>query len=329
MNKFSILSVSLALAVGFSACDETKDDNPVLRTHEGQPMVEFLNTPTMQNMYIDLTEENASDNLHMTCSQPEEYGMATTVNYFVQVSLEKAFTQYSEIEAGFTDCAQINPTNDGVSEAICSIIQDKIRLQIGNPEHELTTEDVKAYNDGDFYPVYMRLRSQVVGIPYNPVEGTDYVSNIVEYKHIRVNYMALTVPDKPSGIFLRGTMNDWGAPAPYEFYTTKVKGTYITNVLTLPAGTSFKAADATWGTINLGGSTKGMEVEPDGDPVALKDNGEDLDLSGSEFEGIAILIKSGNNYKIRLVSAGSIKDVQNINGMLGTEMKDLLAPWLD
>lgn len=329
MNKFSILSVSLAMAVGFSACDETKDDNPVLRTHEGQPMVEFLNTPTMQNMYIDLTEANASDNLHMTCSQPKEYGMATTVNYFVQVSLERAFTKYNEIDAGFTDCAQINPTNDGVSEAICGIIQDKIREATGNPEHELTTEDVTAYNDGDFYPVYIRLRSQVVGIPYNPVEGTDYVSNVVEYKHVRVNYMALTVPDKPSGMFLRGSMNDWGAPASDEFYTTKVKGTYITNVVTLPAGSEFKVADSTWGAVNLGGAEKGMEVEADGDAVSLKDNGENLNLGGGEFQGIAILTKSGNNYKVRLVSAGSIKDVQNINGMLGDEFKELLGPWLE
>lgn len=329
MNKFSILSVSFALAVGFAACDETKDDNPVLRTHEGQPMVEFLNTPTMQNMYIDFTEANASDNLHMTCSQPKEYGMATTVNYFVQVSLERAFTKYSEIGAGFTDCAQINPTNDGVSEAVCSIIQDKIRETTGDPDHELTTEDVKAYNSGDYYPVYMRLRSQVVGIPDNPVAGTDYVSNVVEYKHIRVNYMALTVPDKQSGIFLRGTMNDWGAPAEYEFYTTKVKGTYITNVVTLPAGTSFKAADANWGNVNLGGASAGVEVEPDGDPVSLKSDGKDLSLSGGEFQGVAILSQSGSSYKIRLVSTGAIKDVQNINGMLGSYMKELLDPWLE
>ena len=86
MRKISILFAVLAAGVAFTACDETKDDNPVLRTHEGQPQVDFLNVPSLQNMYIDLTEDNKQDNLHLTCSQPAEYGLATTVNYLTAIS---------------------------------------------------------------------------------------------------------------------------------------------------------------------------------------------------------------------------------------------------
>lgn len=326
MKKISILFASLALAVGFTACDETKDDNPVLRTHEGQPVLDFLNVPSLQNMYIMLTEDASSNNLHLTCSQPEEYGFATTVNYFVQVSLEPEFTLYSEISNGFTDCSQINPTNGGMAEAICDVLQTKMRNQVGNPDYELTREDVLNYYDGGYKPAYVRLRSQIVGIPDLPVDGTEYLSNVVEFKNMAVDYMALTIPDKPAGIYLRGTMNDWGNSEgtlpPYEFYTTKVKDTYITRIVTMPAGTEFKVADATWGAVNLGASSIGV----DEDPIAL--NGDGNIALAQEFEGVAILT-GGSSWKLRLVSSGAIKDVQNINGMLGPVLKEELAPWLE
>ncbi len=327
MKKISIMFASLALAVGFSACDETKDDNPVLTTHEGQPVLNFLNAPTLQNTYIDLTEDAASNTLHMTCSQPKEYGIATTVNYYVQVAFDDKFTNYSELSNGFTNCAQINPTNGSMAEGLCNVLQTDLRNQKGNPEYELTQQDVLDFYNGGYKPLYVRLRSQVVGIPDLPVEGTEYISNVVQYKNVACNYMALTPPDKPSGIYLRGTMNDWGNSEgtlpPYEFYTTKVKGTYITHVVSMPANTNFKVADANWGPINLGGAS--IEIDSK-NPIALKDNGGDMALS-SEFEGVVLLTNSGS-WKIQLVSASKIKDIKNINGMLGPVLKEEFAPYL-
>lgn len=329
MKKISILLASLALAVGFTACDETQDDNPVLLTHEGQPVRNFLNTPTMQNMYIMLSEEAASDNLHLTCSQPTDYGFATRVCYYVQVALDRNFTLFSEVTNPFTECAQINPTNDGVAAAICDIIQTEKRAAIGDPNYELTKDDVLAYYNNTYKPIYVRLRSQVTGIPDVPVEGTDYLSNVVEYKNVAVSYMALSIPDKNAEFYLRGTMNNWGNGEGdfngWEFYTTKVKGTYITNVVTMPKGTEFKIADATWGAINLGGPASVGVDEKDAITIGTPD-GNNMTL-GQDFEGV-VLLTSGSSWKMRLVSTGEIKNIQNINGMLGPQLKEELAPWL-
>lgn len=337
MKKISILFASIALAVGFTACDETKDDNPVLRTHEGTPTLNFLNTPSLQNMYINLTEANKQDNLHMTCSQPTEYGFATTVNYFVQVSLDKEFSYKYEIKNGFVDCSQINPLNDGIAEGICSYIQNSIRVSSGNPDYELQLADVTSYNNGDYYPVYLRLRSQVIGIPDMPVANTDYVSNVVEYKNMRAEYVALVPPDKPAGVFLMGGMNDWAANDAFEFYTTKVKGTFITKVVTIDGGVTFKVSPASWnsdfpysgGVALNGGSPGGDAAIPVNEAYSLtNDSGSGNIFLKDNFEGIGILVQNGKNFKLTMVPADKIKDVEGIKGMLGAELAEYFEPYL-
>ena len=337
MKKISILFASIALAVGFTACDETKDDNPVLRTHEGTPTLNFLNTPSLQNMYINLTEANKQDNLHMTCSQPTEYGFATTVNYFVQVSLDKEFSYKYEIKSGFVDCSQINPLNDGIAEGICSYIQNGIRVSSGNPDYELQLSDVTNYNSGKYYPVYIRLRSQVIGIPDMPAANTDYVSNVVEYKNVRAEYVALVPPDKPAGVFLMGGMNGWAANDAYEFYTTKVKGTFISKIVDIDGGTTFKVSPASWnsdfpysgGVALNGGSPGGDAAIPVNEAYSLTNDSGSVNLFLSDnFQGIGILVQNGKNFKLTMVPADKIKDVEGIKGMLGAELAEYFEPYL-
>lgn len=336
MRKFSILFALLAAGVAFTACDETKDDNPVLRTHEGQPQVNFLNVPSLQNTYIDFTEENQQDNLHLTCSQPTEYGLATTVNYFVQVSLDPKFSYYGEVPNGFTDCSQINPTNDGVAEAICTFMQEQKRAELGNPDYELTVDDIMAYSD-TYYPAYVRLRSQVVGISDNAIPGTEYISNVVEYKHVFVQYKALVPPDKQAGVFIMGGMNGWAAQPDYEFFTTKVKGTFITKPVIVDANVTFKISPASWnsdfpfsGGVTLNGGGNGDEAVDFGDPFSLNNDINSGNLYTTEnFNGMMVLIQKGKNFTLTLVPIGEVKDYQNINGILGPELKAVYEPYLD
>ena len=72
MKKINIIVAAMAVALGFSACNETWDDNPTLGTHEGNEVKNFLNTPEMANMAVDITEANASEVFSLTCSQPTE-----------------------------------------------------------------------------------------------------------------------------------------------------------------------------------------------------------------------------------------------------------------
>ena len=79
MKKISIMFAAMVAALGFSACNETWDDNPKLGTHEGDVVKEFLNVPEMTNMSLQITEANATETLTLTCSQPTEYGYAASV----------------------------------------------------------------------------------------------------------------------------------------------------------------------------------------------------------------------------------------------------------
>ena len=54
MKKISIMFAAMVAALGFSACNETWDDNPKLGTHEGDVVKEFLNVPEMTNMSLQI-----------------------------------------------------------------------------------------------------------------------------------------------------------------------------------------------------------------------------------------------------------------------------------
>ena len=48
MKKIFLSVAVCSIALGFSSCSETWDDNPVLKTHEGVKTANFLNYPAMQ-----------------------------------------------------------------------------------------------------------------------------------------------------------------------------------------------------------------------------------------------------------------------------------------
>lgn len=57
MKKISLMFAVAVAALGFSSCSETWDDNPVLKTHEGEEKADFLNQPQMADQVIMLTSE--------------------------------------------------------------------------------------------------------------------------------------------------------------------------------------------------------------------------------------------------------------------------------
>lgn len=99
----------------------------------------------------------------------------------------------------------------------------------------------------------------------------------------------------PTGVYLRGGMNNWDALATYEFIATDDQDVYILPYLTLAAGTEFKVADEGWSSINLGGS--GAEIVP-GTEYAL--NGGDNIKISVEFTGYAVLTNSDEGYSLLL-----------------------------
>jgi hypothetical protein len=286
MKKISLLFAVAVAALGFSSCTETWDDNPVLTTHEGVVKANFLNNPVMQDQVIMLTEDNKDGNFHLTCSQPE-FGYAAIATYKVQVSLTEDFAEYQEIDQAFYDCSEINPVNGDVAAAI-----EKL-------------SGVKTENDLplSYQKMYVRLRAYIEQSESN----TTYLSNVVSFAGVSANYLAIWVEGVPANLFLRGGMNDWGAdtvddttPGPWQFATGPDENTWVIYNISIPAGTSFKVADATWGSINLGcGDDSGLVTL--GEPYTLTggDNPGNLYID-ADFTGKAHLSYDKGTYTLTL-----------------------------
>lgn len=240
MNKIFLSLAVATVALGFTSCDENWDDNPVLKTHEGVVTVDFLNNPVMQDQMIMLTNDNKEGNFHLTCSQPD-FGYAAIATYKVQCSLTEDFAKYEEISQSFYDCSQINPVNADVAAAIEKLSGVQTENDLPLPYQKL----------------YMRLRTFISQSP----ENTQYLSNVVSFKGVSADYLAIWVPGVPVNIFIRGGMNDWGAtwgtdnqPGPWQFVTGPSENTWVINNCTILPDQSIKVSTDDWSGINLGGS---------------------------------------------------------------------------
>lgn len=231
MKKLLYSFAVAAVALGFSGCKETWDENPVYTGHEGVIKADFLNNPAMQEMPIMITNENKIGTFLLTCSQPD-YGYAAVATYKVQVSLTEDFAEMQEISQDFFDCAAIKPVNGDVAAAIekLSGVQNEDDLPL------------------PYQTVYMRLRSFIAQSPDN----SQYISNVVKFDQVSADYLAIWVAGVPVNIYLRGGMNEWGSPAEWQFVTGKEENSWVLNNVTIEAGTEFKVADANWGDCNWG-----------------------------------------------------------------------------
>lgn len=246
MKKISFLFAALATTMAFTSCDESKDEHPVLEPNDGVIVENFLNTPEMSNMSVDLTDENQANTIHMTCSQPS-YGYAATVRYNVEVSFDKDFTTpavpgapvSTTLNTAFYDCSEINPTYGELATAMCNLLGIKNDKEIPTGYRDLYARlvaNIEIAGGADLYP------------------NTTYQSNVVKMTRANCTYLAIIVPGQPTGLYLRGGMNDWGAPAEWEFLTTDVANVSRIDYCEIPEGTEFKAADANWDSVNLGDS---------------------------------------------------------------------------
>lgn len=288
MKKLSILVAALAAFV-FTGCDEAKDDNPVLATHEEAIEAEFLNEPVMQNQYIDFTEADAAGSLHLTCSQPEGYGYAASARYQVQVSLTKDFANFRNVSEPFRLCSAIDPVNGDIAGALCKL-------------HGVMN-DADLANVG-YAPLYVRLKADIYTDLGAIVPGTTYISNVVEFKHVKVSYLAIIIPGQPSIYYMRGSWSeDWDAMREYNFLTTDEKNVWEIAELNLQKeeGYDFKVADAKWGAVNLGAGES--NIVP-GTPYVLfgGDNPGNIHLNGP-FKGKATLTLKNGTYTLLLSPA--------------------------
>lgn len=288
MKKITFLFAALASTMAFTSCDESKDDHPVLEPNEGVIVENFLNTPEMSNMSVEFAADNQANTIHMTCSQPS-YGYAATVRYNVEVSFDKDFATpvvpdapvSATLNTAFYDCSEINPTYGELATAMCNLLDIKNDKEIPTGYRDLYARlvaNIEVAGGADLYP------------------NTTYQSNVVKLTRANCTYLAIIVPGQPTGIFLRGGMNEWGAPAEWEFLTTDVANVSRIDYCEIPKGTEFKAADANWDSINLGNS--GAEFKMNEPYELLLDSNPGNLVMPVDFAGSVTLTFKAGKYTI-------------------------------
>ena len=293
MKKISLILVALAAILSFSACRESKDDHPVLNPVTGSPTTNFLNNPEGQNLGILLTQDNKGGYIHMTCSQPEQYGTALSVRYEVEVSLNQEFKAVAAdvpasilLPTAFYDCSEINPVNDEIAAAM----EEMMNITTDSPDLWPT----------DPCPVYMRLNANVQSATGEVVPNTNIISNVVKLESVSLNYFARVIPGLPTGIFVRGDMNGWGADPAWEFKTTTVTNVYVLEGVSIDANTGFKIADASWGSINCGAKGN-LEFNK---KYSLDNAGSSGNITmPTDFNGNITLYQSGDKFSMMLEPA--------------------------
>nr|WP_303341639.1 hypothetical protein [uncultured Duncaniella sp.] len=151
-------------------------------------------------------------------------------------------------------------------------------------------EDVPA----DPVALWFRLRAFITQSPDN----TSCFSNAVEYRKVRV-YYNISIPGKPSGLYIRGGMNDWSATADGEFKTTEETGIYELGPVTIAKGTEFKVSTADWGLPNLGKGSGDLKIDQ---PYLLTNDGGSGNLvCPDNFTGILKLEDRSGKYYLTLI----------------------------
>ena len=271
-------------ALGFSSCSETWDDNPVIKTHEGVQQADFLNEPVMKDQVIMLTDQNREGVFHMTCSQPD-FGYAAVGTYKVQISRTEDFKTYEEVSQDFYDCGAINVLNGDVASILEKLSGVKTEDDLPLP----------------YQPVYMRLRAYVA----QDEAQTTFISNVVKFKGVSADYLAIWVSDVPIDMYLRGAFPEtggWEAIEKYQFVTGPTDNTWVTQTIDIANGTQFKVADSSWGACNWGAGNP--TITPDTNYVLNTDpaNGGpgNITMSGN-FHGYAMVTLSKGTYTLILV----------------------------
>lgn len=279
MKKINyILAAGAALLL--TGCAETWDGNPVLNTHEGTETAEFLNEPVMKDMPVLITTDNQTGTFHLTCSQPD-FGYAAVAFYHVQVSMTEDFAKYEELSQDFTNCAEINPVNADVAAAIEKLCGVQTEADLPLP----------------YQKIYVRLRAY---LPQSAAD-TQYVSNVVCYNEVSVNYLAIWVSGIPINMYLRGGMNDWGSPDDYQMMTGPDENTWVSKVVDIPANTGFKVADSSWGALNIGSGKAGGNMAPN-KPHTVENFSDSGNLTMDvDFHGYAHLALSKGVYTLTMV----------------------------
>ena len=275
--------------LGFASCTNSADEHPILDPVKEGTVENYLNTPEMANMALQITESGKKGYVHMTCSQPKAYGFAAPVVYTVEASMNSDFKTpiaadlpaYIDLETTFSNCEGINPTFEEIARAMCTMLGIDSEDQVPSP----------------YYPLYLRLVANmgtVIAGVTSP--NTTVTSNVVCLNEVSVGYLAIVKPDQRTGYFMRGVGGNWDAQPDWEFLTTSEANVYVLKNVTIAKGDNFKVADASWGDVNCGAGSGTLEI---GKKYTLNNSGSSGNIEMPvDFTGRVTLYQSGSSFSI-------------------------------
>ncbi len=148
----------------------------------------MLNTPVLQEQYIELTDGSYLD---LVASQPD-YGYSAITQYSAEVSLDQSFGTYETLSTTESTSARMTVKQADVAVAMCNLAG------------VTSQEEFDAYFGTEPRVVYFRAVAELSNI-----EDSRIVSNVVSYNRI-VPYFAVPQPGK---IYLVGTPSGWTEPS--------------------------------------------------------------------------------------------------------------------
>lgn len=322
MKKISYILSMATLAFVAAACSETQDDNPVLNE---QPTVggyqEYLNIPEFANQYLTLTKDTENGTFNLTCSQPD-YGFAAAATYSVEVSFTPFEAPVVDENPGENPDQEGEATREGeeggnenpgeaegegdedglpTSVILSTTYNNCGAINVPNSEIASAILAMKGIESPDdvptaYEPLYIRLISEIL-TGSTVVPNTTVYSNYVTIKGVSLAYIPAVEPNLPTGIFLRGGMNDWGTSN--EFLTTTEAGVYLLSDMEIKEGVEFKVATEDWGTINAGTNGSPLQINV---PYYMEHSSNSGNITcPTDFMGDVQLVVKGGNYILTLI----------------------------
>lgn len=248
MKKIAYFLACAALMAGFTSCEDDKD--PVYKV----PTTFVLNTPALQNQYLELTEDGTFE---LTCSQPD-YGYSAVTNYSAEVSLTE----------DFANCVEISSQNGGHNARMTYSCSD---LALALCElHGFVDEET--YQEIPAERVYFRAVARLSGVTSSEIR-----SNVVYLNQVKLYFAVPT----PGYIYLVGTaFGNWPEPsaaneATYQQYRifepdNAIGSKVYSGVFNIPAGDlTFRIYTALTGWD--GGDSWGYKVDDEATNVEFTD----------------------------------------------------------
>lgn len=265
---------------GFTSCEQ--DTEPVYHA----PTTFELNTPALQDQYIELTPDGTFD---LVAKAQPDYGYSAVTEYGCIVSLTPDFAETREFTSGVQ--SRMTFKSADLAVAICEL---------------KGIESEEDYVDEDPIPVYFKGTAQINGI-----EGSRIVSsNYVVLNHVKY-YFAVPVPGY---IYLVGNPEGWAGPnegnaehyAPWRLWEADnaIGSQIYTGQFTMPAAPMFRFYTALTG---WDADSYGAQVD---------DNPIDFELQDGVFE--SPMVKGKGSFSFPSFAGGVMTIVVNMKEMTVT-----------